>query len=234
MRKVRDTCGVGWVEARNPTNRILPNQPLQLTARSVVLIMFVGLRWVLVCRTISGKPPPQLNLGRYIAFLLNGCMTLIPKGYTPITNQKDESFYVRYDEFKDVSFVRHKYFFSIFADEPIEIYEVKNSNLRVVFKYHGSDWIFFKKAVLINSSGNKVVFNFKTYDKTTDVGSGGTVYESIDLYLSDSEAKKLLGILTASGNKKVRLSGKYYKDYILDNNRVVALTEIIEHYFGNK
>ena len=160
-------------------------------------------------------------------------MAFVPNGYVPITDQKDEIFYVQHDEFKAVSFVRHKYFFGIFTDEPIEIYEVKNKNLRVVFKYHGSDWIFFTNATLINSSGNKIAFNFKTYDKTTNV-SGGTVYESIDLYLSDSEAKKLLNLLSTAGNKKVRLSGKYYNDYILDNQKVLALTQIIEHYINSK
>ena len=168
-----------------------------------------------------------------IAFLLSGCMALVPQGYVPITSQKDENFYVKYDEFKDVSFVRHKYFFGIYADEPIAIYEVKDKNLRVVFKYHGSDWIFFENVTLINSSGNKSVFEFKTYDKTTDVGSGGIVYESIDLYLSDSEAKKILNTLSAPGNKKVRLSGKYYKDYVLDSPKILALTQIIDHYFNS-
>ena len=170
-----------------------------------------------------------------IVILLYGCASILtPKGYSPISNQKDESLYIKYDEFKDVSFIRHKYFFRIRADQPIEIYEVKNSNLRIVFKYSGSDWIFFEKAILINSSGNKIEFNFKTYDKITDVRSGGTVHESIDLYLSDSEAQELLSILSVPGNKKVRLSGKYYKDYILYNNKLIALKEIIEHYFNNK
>lgn len=161
----------------------------------------------------------------------------IPKGYTPITKQKDEKFYVRYDEFKNISFIRHKYFFGTFAypnTEPIEIYEVKNSNLRLVFEYIGWDWIFFQKATLINSSGKKIEFNFKSYNKTTDVISGDTVYESIDLYLSDSKAKALLILLSTPGNKKIRLSGKYQEDYILDKNRIIALKEIIDHYFNNR
>ena len=29
-----------------------------------VLVMFLGLRWVLVGRTVSGKPPPKLNFFR--------------------------------------------------------------------------------------------------------------------------------------------------------------------------
>ncbi len=51
-------------------NLTKPNQPLQLTAGSLVLIMFVGLRRVSVCRAFSANPrrarphSGQLNLGR--------------------------------------------------------------------------------------------------------------------------------------------------------------------------
>ena len=168
-----------------------------------------------------------------ITILLNGCVIFIPKGYAPITNQKDEHFYVRYDEFKDISFIRHKYFFGISADEPIEIYEVQNRGLRVVFNYCGTVWIFFEKAIAINSFGQKIEFNFNFYDKTTDVSSS-IVSESIDLDLSDSKAQDFLSLLSTPGNKKIRLSGKYYRDYLLDKNKVVALKEIIGHYFNNR
>ena len=57
--KIRLICGI-----RVPFKRVDPNQSLQLTAGRCGFMMFLGLWWVLVCRTFFGKPPPQLNLGR--------------------------------------------------------------------------------------------------------------------------------------------------------------------------
>ncbi|MBN2789914.1 MAG: hypothetical protein JXR69_06970 [Candidatus Delongbacteria bacterium] len=167
----------------------------------------------------------------FLVIVFNGCAT-IPSGYKPMTNKEGEQLYIVQDKFNDVSFIRHKYFFGIFAKTPIEIYEIENRALRIVFKYVGSDWIFFTKAIILGSQGDKIEFNFKSYDKKTDVDKN--VYESIDLLLTDSEVNKILSILSESGIKKVRLSGKYYKDYELNNNKVVALIEIIKHYLKNK
>lgn len=161
--------------------------------------------------------------------LLTGCLAGIPKGYKPVSNEKNESFYVNHDEFKGTSFIRHKFFFS--DDKPIEIYQVKDNFLRVVFTYRGSDWIFFRTATIINSAGEKMSFAFESHKKTTEVLSGGNVFETVDIVLSDSEAKKLLAILNDSGEKKVRLSGKYYKDYTLYDKKVLALRDVIENYY---
>lgn len=162
-----------------------------------------------------------------VFFFLTGCLAAIPKGYKPVSEKKDENLYVRYDEFKGVSFTRHKLFFR--DDTPIEIYQVNDNLLRVVFTYRGQDWIFFTSATIINSSGEKVSFSFKSYEKETDVLTGGSVFESIDIVLTDSEAKKLLEILSDPTTKKIRLSGSYYKDYTLMDNKVLALQEIIKN-----
>jgi len=159
-------------------------------------------------------------------------MTIPPQNYSPLTTKKDNNFYIKHDEFKNASFIRHKLFFNKYADLPLELYIVKDSNLRITFTYRGSDWIFFDQAILLSST-DRMEFSFKSYDKTTNVGYGGAVFESIDLYLSDQDSQKLLNILNASGDHKVRLTGKYYRDYILNKNKINALKEILDYYFGN-
>lgn len=151
-----------------------------------------------------------------------GCAT-IPTGYTPISTTEIEMVYKKYDEFKDVTFYRHKVFF---GTSPIEIYivEGKTTYPRIVFKYFGSDWIFFETATLINSKGTRVIFSFKSYDKTTDVLPGGSVRECIDEILPDSQARKILNLINSNeGEIKLRLTGKYYKDYILSDLNIKGL-----------
>ena len=68
----------------------------------------------------------------------------------------------------------------------------------------------------------------KSYEKTTDVYGGGMVYESYDVYLSESRAKKLYDLLSVTGVCKFRLSGKYYKDYVIGAEYKTVLKNIIK------
>ena len=104
----------------------------------------------------------------------------------------------------------------------IEEYQVKlkeatpsGKYLRLQFEYNSSSWIFFDNGTIINQNGDKMEWSMKSYDKKTDVHSGGMVYESYDVKLSESEAKELYDLLTITGVCKFRLSGKYYKDYVI-------------------
>ena len=162
--------------------------------------------------------------------LLTGC-AVIPTGYLPVSNSENEMVYKKHNEFKDISFYRHKAFFS---PSPIEIYigEGKLTYLRTKFKYRGSDWIFFENATIINSESSKVKISFNSYDKETDVLSGSSVVEYIDESLSDYKAKEILNLINSNVDViKVRLSGKYYKDYVLNESQINGLKEILNIYF---
>ena len=171
-----------------------------------------------------------------IVFLnITGCTALqLPAGYKPIDSSQNQQIYRRYDEFKNVSFYKHKAFWSLLPT-PIEVYvgEDDSKYMRLIFRYKGSDWIFFDNTTVINSEGDKMSFSFETYDKTTDVGYGGYVTESIDLSLSRSRAIELLDLVTTNGEVKVRMSGEYYRDYIISKNQVEAIRQMINYYLKN-
>lgn len=169
-----------------------------------------------------------------LVVILSSCARTIkiPTGYSPISKNVNEMFYKNYDEFENISFTRHKYFFKWYSnDEPIELY-LSDTALIIVFTYRGSNWIFFESATILSSTNNldRLDFNFNSYDKTTDVSYG--VYESIDLYLSGSNIETLHRILSSGGIPKVRLSGKYYKDYLIQGEQLKALNDIITFYLN--
>lgn len=162
-----------------------------------------------------------------VIIFLSGCSTpYIPDGYDPISTVENEMIYKRYDEFKDVSFYRHKTFFH---SSPIEIYIVESTKTypRILFKYYGSSWIFFETATLVGSNGQRVLFSFKSYDKITDVLSGGSVKESVDIVLDELKAEQILLMVSTSEEIKLRLSGKYYKDSVIPDDVVNAIKDIL-------
>jgi len=178
----------------------------------------------------------------FLVLLLNSCATFreyrpdIPEKYTQIS--ENSNIYEYYDEFKNVRFYHYKYFFpssnpiSLIKYSPIEVYLVKEPEkkyLRIIFRYRGSEWIFFEKAYLVNSEGDRLIFSFKQYNKTTEVISGVEVREEIDKVLPVNKAKELLSLIgNNKGEIKLRLSGrKYYKEYILTEKQINGLIEII-------
>ena len=173
-------------------------------------------------------------------FILNGCaFYMIPKGYSPISKDENGKIYKKYDEFKQISFYKHKnfcYIGGLYYNRVIEIYIGENDNnkyLRMRFVYWGPSWIFFENATLINAVGNKIEFSFNSFDKKTDVLSAGRVEESIDFRLSDDKANNILDIISLNRELRLRLSGTYYQDYRLTKIQIKGIEEILNYYFAN-
>ena len=107
-----------------------------------------------------------------------------------------------------------------------EAYIVKSETsqyVRMKFRYTGGDWIFFDKIIIMNSDNQaRMEWQIKTYDKTTNVFSdpmlGSRVNEEIDLLLSDDDSKKLNDIFSNPGEIKLRLTGKYYSDFTIEQS----------------
>lgn len=162
-----------------------------------------------------------------------GCVS-IPKNYKKVSEKSD--IYVRYDEFEGVSFYQHKIAFQSLVDmsKPVELYIVKRQiakGMRIRFQYYGGSWIFFEQATILNNNGRRIEFTFRSYDKETTVISGGLVSEIIDLPFSEEDIKIMENMLISAEPKiKVRLSGKFYKDYELDKDTVMALKDILSFY----
>lgn len=169
-----------------------------------------------------------------LGLILSSC---VPEGYSPVSSRHNEKIYVKHNEFKDLTFYRHKAFFNANSADysPVEIYigenEYGNQYLRIEFTYNQGDWIFFTDAIIKNSRNDKVVFSFNSYEKTTDVHDY-SVFEEIDESLPDNKAKRIRDLIKPSGGKiKVRLSGEGYEDYVLEQDTVNALRKILKRYF---
>ncbi len=134
-----------------------------------------------------------------------------------------------YDEFKKVTFIKN---LEIDNKIPLDMYigkDEENKWLRIRFRYKGSDWIFFDTITIINSNGSSISWKINSWDKNEEILDYGNVYESIDISLSDSKKEELKSLL--KGNQiKIRLSGKKYNDYNIDDEYALALLEIITTY----
>jgi len=167
----------------------------------------------------------------------------IPTDYKQIV--ENPIFYVKKDDFKNVSFISHKEcFHKDTISGPFKLYIVKGENskaLRILFSYFGSDWIFFENAILLNEEGRRVSYIFKSYDKTTEVISGN-VFERMDYLLAtvmtlnektydlNLENVQQLQELLEGKNIRIRLTGKYYKDYTLNYIQAKAFVDTIKYY----
>ena len=163
--------------------------------------------------------------------LFNSCSS-IPSGYTQYESE-NTNLYIKNSEFTNDSYIRHKYFFNTFKETPIDLSITKEPKTKILsarFTYRGNKWIFFENVTIINANGERLEWKFKSYNKDTDVLSGGDVYESASTILTDEEAQNLLNLLS-SNNVKLRFSGKYYDQYSLNENYVNALKEILAAYF---
>ena len=108
----------------------------------------------------------------------------------------------------------------------------EGKTLKLELEYKGSSWIFFSNGTIINSNGGKMEWNMKSYDKKTDVLSGGNVIETYTVSLSEDKSKELFQLLSKPGEVKLRLSGKYYQDYPIDFTYKNALLDVIKFIYN--
>jgi len=165
-------------------------------------------------------------------FIADGDITLYATWFS--YNSGDSNFSITKDDFTGTTFIEHNYFSDTLSKEPIEFYISKVSSgdyyLVVRFYYIGSDWIFFKKAILIDSKGNKFQRTFD-YSKIIHKVQGSIVTERIDLPLGKGESlMDDIEKVFLDDNIRLRLTGDYYEDYELEVERVKALKEVLWLY----
>lgn len=169
-----------------------------------------------------------------LILFINSCISevQIPPEYKLLEEGKE--FYIEHDNFNGTSFIKHKStfpyiieslnrrFFRLYIAEKNDFYA-----LRIKFVYRSDNWIFFDSIIIMNENGVKIRWDgLKSWDKTTDVVTGGGVYESIDLILSTERINLIESVLMGS-EITCRFSGKYIYDVILDNSiRLGALQTI--------
>lgn len=149
-------------------------------------------------------------------------------GFSPISNNINEQFYYKYDEFNECKFIISKNT----MNNPIYVYIVKPDNkksyLMVNFRYEGIDWIHFNKIILINDKGKKIRENINVRNKYKDVRSSSNyvyVIESIDFVINS----KLKSFINNSKYIKMRLSGEYIRDYKINNYDTKILKDVIKY-----
>lgn len=135
------------------------------------------------------------------------------------------------DDFKGITFYQHEYL-KKFSTVPMYIYAGKYDNseeiyLRIVFKYKGSNWIHMKNATIINLTGDKQIFEFGLFGTESKVYSYDNLVEYADLNLTKEKALFFYNLISKEG-VKVRLAGKYYKDYEIKEKSTLYLKEMIE------
>ncbi len=117
----------------------------------------------------------------------------------------------------------------------------EGKTLKLELNYKGSSWIFFNNGTIINSNGGKMEWNIfkdkvgmtKSYDRKTDVLSGGNVTETYTVSLSEDKSKELFQLLSKPGEVKLRLSGKKsHQDYPIDFTNKNALLDVIKFIYN--
>lgn len=102
----------------------------------------------------------------------------------------------------------------------------KLNPLMISINYHGNDWIFFEKMIVI-TGGKNYEFEFSKY-KRSDDATGRGVYENLDdaveLYRGMVE---MLNAILVNDTVKVSLRGKGKNDFVLP----VAQVKLIRKYF---
>jgi uncharacterized protein YceK len=137
----------------------------------------------------------------------------------------------KYDEFNGITFTNSNYLSS--HSRFRVYYGERNGNrwLRITANYNGDDWIFYKMIQLVNGDSSRLTINIKSFDKKTDIFSNGRVFESSDDILSDEDGKKLIELLNGTPPIRVRLSGDYNDEFVLENNTVYALANLLNSYY---
>ena len=136
-----------------------------------------------------------------------------------------------YDDVSGITWYYNPYFTHYNDINSMSLYIGQKQNdiwLRLRMSYEGDDWIFFEKAY-ISYEGNTIEIPFDRYrDKESD-NSGGSVWEWIDVPVSDAMLKFLTDA-SKSNDIKMRLSGKYTKTRNLSYNERQALKDMLLAY----
>lgn len=155
----------------------------------------------------------------------------ISEGYTLTSD--NEKIYTKYDEFDRKTLYKHRTFVSETNRIPISLYgsklnsdSVSSSIIRIC--YLGNDWIFYDSVILLNENNERLEYSINSTDKFTEVDSYGRVWEIYHHLLSVDETKNFFQFIIQKPIR-LRLDGKYQKDYVLDENRTESIIEMMKY-----
>ena len=136
-----------------------------------------------------------------------------------------------YDDVSGITWYKQPYFTHYTNKNLTSIYMGDNSSnrwLRLMMSYKGDDWIFFERAYL-SYDGNTKEIVFDKYDDKETENSGGSVWEWIDLTLTE-DVEMFLREFAKSKSAKMRLTGKYTKTRTLTYNERKGILDVLNGY----
>jgi hypothetical protein len=136
-----------------------------------------------------------------------------------------------HDDIAGVTWYKNPYFTHYNNKSLTSIYIGDNGTsqwLRIKMSYEGKNWIFFERAYL-SYEGNTLEIIFDKYKEKTTDHSGGSVWEWIDVTVTD-EIEDFLRIYAESTDAKVRLSGKYSETRNLTLNERKGIRDVLNGY----
>lgn len=130
------------------------------------------------------------------------------------------------DEFKSIEWIQPKSERKTY-DNTIYAYYGKDSSSvytpRIVIRYYGEDWIFWKKAIFLVDGET---FNFIP-EKTPERDNNSEVWETSDSNLSEMFIEKFMSFKNAK-SVKYRLEGdQHVRDFTLSKSKINAIYDIL-------
>lgn len=135
------------------------------------------------------------------------------------------------DDVSGITWYRQSYFTHYNNKNLTSIYMGQKDDsiwLRLRMSFEGDNWIFFEHAYL-SYEGNTIEIAFDEYDEKESDNNGGSVWEWIDVQVTNDILKFLRNCMN-SPEAKMRLSGKYTKTRTLTENERKGIIDIINGY----
>jgi hypothetical protein len=141
-----------------------------------------------------------------------------------ISKIKDVS-YSKKDEFKSIEWIQPKLEKNTYDNTIYAYYGKDTSSVyspRIVIRYYGDDWIFWKKAIFLVDGET---FNFIP-EETPKRDNNTEVWETADSNLSDMFIEKFMAFKNAK-SVKYRLEGEHVKDFTLSKAKINSIYNIL-------
>ena len=135
------------------------------------------------------------------------------------------------DDVQGITWYYNPYFTHYTNTNLVSLYMGNNESsvwLRLMMSYTGDDWIFFEHAYL-SYDGITREFPFNEYQDKKSDNSGGSVWEWIDLGVSNDDLVFLKEMVNGK-SVKMQLRGKYTKTRKVSTNEIKAIKEMIMAY----
>jgi len=181
-----------------------------------------------------------LFIGFFICSLnllfFSSCAGRIPPEYFPTS--KSSPIYQKINETTGLTYTAHKLYLkspilSLGNKNRFYLYVVNNNEtkwIRIVFEYNGIDRLLFDKISIKNGKLEKLEWDFRNTDNSTENRHGGIVHEKKDLLINTQQFEKLMKLLKPRAVVEYKFSSNYKEEYPITKESLESLLLLIEYY----